>query len=264
MGILRDFEQRLEGAVEGFFARAFRSGLQPVELAKAVQRYASNHRQVGVDGVFVPNAYRVQLAPTDLERFSGYGDTLKHELAGVVQRTARERGWQLKGPPRVELVPDEAIRVGTYELRGRVEAPRRQQASAPPPRSQPPSPAPSASAAPGSSAAAATVMLGDSQQATLEISRPDHPPETRTIAGGSVIGRLAECDVTIEDPSVSRRHARIDHDGASWRIQDLGSTNGLSVNGQRIGDGPLQDGDEVKLGSVRLRFRAAAGGGSAR
>src|SRR5687767_249366 len=98
MGILRDFEQRLEGAVEGFFARAFRSGLQPVELAKAVQRYAGNYQQIGVDGVFVPNVYRFDLSPEDMERFSGFAESLQRELADVVSRTAAERGWKLQGP----------------------------------------------------------------------------------------------------------------------------------------------------------------------
>ncbi|HVM21552.1 MAG TPA: DUF3662 domain-containing protein, partial [Egibacteraceae bacterium] len=93
MGILRDFERRLEGAVEGFFARTFRSGLQPVELAKAVQRYAGNYQQVGVDGVFVPNVYRFELSPDDFERFSGFSESLKAELSGVVKRTAADRGW---------------------------------------------------------------------------------------------------------------------------------------------------------------------------
>src|SRR5918998_2380225 len=90
MSILRDFEKRLEGAVEGFFARAFRSGLQPIELAKAIQRYASNYQQVGIDGVLVPNVYRFALSPEDTERFSGFAESLRRELADVVEKTAVE------------------------------------------------------------------------------------------------------------------------------------------------------------------------------
>src|SRR3712207_2362602 len=119
MGILKDFEKRLEGAVEGFFARAFRSGLQPVELAKALQRYAQNYQQVGIDGVFVPNVYRFELAPEDHDRFNGFADSLTTELAAVVRRTAAERGWRLKGPARIELRARDDITVGTYELRGK-------------------------------------------------------------------------------------------------------------------------------------------------
>lgn len=251
MGILRDFEQRLEGAVEGFFARAFRSGLQPVELAKAVQRYASNQRQVGVDGVFVPNAYRVRLAPDDLERFSGYGEALQHELAGVVQRTARERGWKLKGPPRVELVADEGMRVGTYELRGRVEAGR---APAPQPRAAAPS-----GTRPPASSAASTVAIDAAPEATLEVVQDGRAAQWRQVRSGAIIGRLPECDVTLDDPSVSRRHARLRSDDDGWRIEDLGSTNGVQVNGVHVGDARLHDGDDVKLGSVRLRFLGSGG-----
>ena len=113
MGILKDFEKRLEGAVEGFFARAFRSGLQPVELAKALQRYAQNYQQVGLDGIFVPNVYRFELAPDDHDRFSGFAESLQTELASVVRKTAAERGWRLQGPVRIELRRRDDVTVGT-------------------------------------------------------------------------------------------------------------------------------------------------------
>ena len=135
MSILRDFEKRLEGAVEGFFARAFRSGLQPVELAKAIQRYEGNYQQVGVDAVYVPNVYRFTLSPADLERFSGFTRSLQRELADVARRTADEKGWQTQGPIRIEFERSDTIRVGTFELRGKTEAPdtqRRRGASAGP------------------------------------------------------------------------------------------------------------------------------------
>ena len=113
MSILRDFEKRLEGAVEGFFARAFRSGLQPVELAKALQRYAANYQQVGLEGVIIPNVYRFVLSAEDTERFSGFSDSLQRELSEVVLRTAEDRDWQLQGPVRIEFVEGEHIRTGT-------------------------------------------------------------------------------------------------------------------------------------------------------
>jgi hypothetical protein len=100
MGVLQDFERRLEGAVEGFFARAFRAGLQPIELAKALQRYAADTQHVTSDGVVVPNVYRFTLSPKDVERLSTFGDALRTELAEVVNRTAEERRWRRRGPPR--------------------------------------------------------------------------------------------------------------------------------------------------------------------
>lgn len=247
MGILRDFEKRLEGAVEGFFAKAFRSGLQPVELAKALQRYAQNYQQVGVDGVFVPNVYRFELAPEDLERFEGFEQSLKAELAGVVKRTAADRGWRLHGPVRIEFREGDGVTVGTYELRGKVES-----ASDVAPSPQPAAVAPAAA------------RSRDANRTSV-LPRPSGPRATLTEAGArarryplrdasATIGRLPECDVTLDDPSVSRRHARLTRNGSRWSIEDLGSTNGLRVNGERVGNAELADGDRLELGSVRLTF----------
>ena len=261
MGILRDFEKRLEGAVEGFFARTFRSGLQPIELAKAVQRYAGNYQQVGVDGVFVPNVYRFDLAPEDLERFSGFDQSLRNELAAVVKRTATDRGWRLQGPVRIELRAADEITVGTYEVRGKVEA-------APDPvRSQHSRPA--ASVAPPVASAAPAAPAGDDLAKTSVLRRPELAGTAALIVGGEggrrlsigddvTLGRLPECDVTLDDPSVSRRHARITRKGDAWFIKDLGSTNGVKINGSRVGESDLTDGDRLQLGSVQLDFSVGA------
>ena len=247
MGILRDFEKRLEGAVEGFFARTFRSGLQPIELAKAVQRYAGNYQQVGVDGVFIPNVYRFDLSNEDYERFSGFEQSLKGELAGVVKRTAADRGWRLQGPVRIELRAGDEITVGTYELRGKVEA----TSDAAPAR-------PAASSA----APAARPSGGEDLAKTSVLQRPAPTGQAALIAGGrrlpvsdnAVLGRLPECDVTLDDPSVSRRHAKISRKGTGWAITDLGSTNGVKVNGSRVTESDLADGDRLHLGTVQLVF----------
>ena len=237
MSVLREFERRLEGAVEGFFARAFRSGLQPVELAKAVQRYAGNYQNVGVDGVFVPNVYRFELNPADHERFREFGESLANELSDVVTRTASERGWQLRGPARVELAVSEKVPIGTYELRGKVEAgpggqgPR--PAPPPPPQSEP-------------GAARASLELVD--QAGQRITLPNQ----------AIIGRMPGCDVQLDDPSVSRRHARISRANAGWLIEDLGSTNGVTVNGANVEREYLSGGESIELGNVRMRFLADA------
>lgn len=249
MGILRDFEKRLEGAVEGFFARTFRSGLQPIELAKALQRYAGNYQQVGVDGVFVPNVYRFDLSVEDYERFSGFEQSLKGELAGVVKRTAADRGWRLQGPVRIDLRPTENITVGTYELRGKVEA----------------APDPAPARRPVASAPAPMPSAGDDMAKTSVLARPPAMSEAALLVGGeggrrlplhnaAVIGRLPECDVTLDDTSVSRRHARIMKTAAGWTITDLGSTNGVKVNGSRVTESDLTDGDRLQLGSVELLF----------
>ncbi|CAN5919892.1 DUF3662 and FHA domain-containing protein [soil metagenome] len=249
MSVLRDFERRLEGAVEGFFARAFRSGLQPVELAKAVQRYAGNYQNVGVDGVFVPNVYRFELNPADHERFREFGESLANELSDVLVRTAAERGWQLRGPARIELALDENVPLGTYELRGKVEAaaggPPAAQAPAAPPASQPDPPP---TAAPTARASAA--------RASLELV--DQAGQVIPLASQAIIGRMPGCDVQLDDPSVSRRHARISKASNGWLVEDLGSTNGVMVNGTSVDREYLRGGEDLELGNVRLRFVADA------
>ena len=252
MSILRDFEKRLEGVVEGFFARAFRSGLQPIELAKAVQRYAGNYQQMGLGGPIIPNVYRFVIAEEDLERFGGYVTPLQRELAEVIQRTADERGWQLKGPVRIEFQQGEDVRIGTYELRGKIEAPESKQqnswsegqpsaAAAPSPASNVPS---------GSTQLLSTVTSGGT--ATLTPSGGFGRPTT--LSEKAVIGRLPDCDVTLDDPSVSRRHAEVTGQGGRWSISDLGSTNGVKLNGARVQTANLSDGDRLELGNVKLSF----------
>jgi hypothetical protein len=249
MGILRDFEKRLEGAVEGFFARTFRSGLQPIELAKALQRCAANYQQVGLDGVFVPNVYRFELSAEDHERFSGFEASLKAELAGVVKRTAADRAWRLQGPVRIELRSSDDVTVGTYELRGKVEAAAEAAPSRAPvavaatPRAEGDAGA-RTSVLPKQASGGAALLVGGANGRRVPIGEE------------ASLGRLPECEVTLDDPSVSRRHARIWRQSGSWVIEDLNSTNGVKVNGAKVARADLADGDRLVLGSVQLLFSA--------
>jgi hypothetical protein len=249
MGVLQDFERRLEGAVEGFFARAFRSGLQPIELAKALQRYAEDNRHVAEDGVVVPNSYRVSISRKDSERLATYGDQLAAELAEVVERTATERDWRLRGPARVTVGTGDDVRPGQYEVTGRVEAGARPAPSAPAPPSRP---APVSSANGGGDGAATTVLPATRGAPTL--IGPDGQ-EVRLGAGRHTIGRLPDCDLHLDDSTVSRQHAAVVRRGDKWWVLDLGSTNGTRVNGQTAAEHPLEDGDSIELGDVLVTFR---------
>lgn len=246
MSILRDFEKRLEGAVEGFFARAFRSGLQPVELAKALQRYAANYQQVGVEGVFIPNVFRFTLSQDDVQRFDGFSDSLARELADVVRRTAEDRGWQMKGPVRIEIEAAPHVLVGTYELRGKAEAGTRVPAAD--------------TAAPARESTGTTQLADQSPEGSLRVIAGSEVGAQFPLSSVTMIGRLPECEVTLQDASVSRRHARITRQGDRWTVEDLGSTNGMRVNGARVGQAELRDGDRLDLGSVKLAFSAGGGG----
>lgn len=262
MGVLRDFEQRLEGAVEGFFAKLFRSGLQPVELAKALQRYAGKYQQVGVAGVIVPNVFRFDLAPDDYERFSGFEASLKRDLADALRRSARERNWQLQGPVRVELRSSNDISVGTYELRGKVRAEEGGGEEAAPDRAAPPAsagPAPSPRPAEredfaGQAVERTTVMAAAGSPPALHMLNGSQPGRRIELQGPILLGRLPECDVQIDDASVSRRHARITERAGGWSIEDLDSTNGVRVNGTNVRQATLQHGDTIELGGVKMTF----------
>jgi FHA domain len=152
-----------------------------------------------------------------------------------VTRTTAERGWQLRGPARVELAVSEKVPIGTYELRGKVEA------------------------APGHDAArqpAAREAAPAAGRAALELV--DQAGQRITLPNQAIIGRMPGCDVQLDDPSVSRRHARISRANSGWLIEDLGSTNGVTVNGASVEREYLSGGEDIELGNVRMRFLADA------
>ncbi|MDX1660002.1 MAG: DUF3662 and FHA domain-containing protein [Nitriliruptorales bacterium] len=244
MGVLQDFERRLEGAVEGFFARAFRSGLQPVELAKAVRRYAEDHQHVTDHGVVIPNVYRFVVNPKDADRLDSYGDSLTRELGQVVARTADERGWSLRGPVVVRLATSDDVRYGVYQLAARVEEVSGE------------------IDVPAAASSTDTVAVG----VTDASRRPRARHQVRIVSGGAsgetvpltservVAGRLPECDITLDDPTVSREHAAFVRRGSEWWVVDLGSTNGTRVNGVTAAEHPVEPGDRVEFGEAVLEF----------
>lgn len=256
MGVLQDFEKRLEGAVEGFFARAFRSGLQPIELAKAVQRYAEDHQHVTSGGVVIPNVYRVQVSEKDHERLSTFGASLPRELGEVVVSTAADRGWHLRGPVKIRVEADEEVRVGRYRLMGRVEAvgdaPARPEPAA---RAAAPVPQP-ASRGDQRAEIDRTMVVGAVPRAAMQVQVVSGTADASAPVTGSrfVIGRLPSCGLTLEDTTVSREHAALVRRGETWWVVDLGSTNGTKVNGRRAAEQPVSVGDRLELGDVVLEL----------
>ncbi|HEV8648624.1 MAG TPA: DUF3662 and FHA domain-containing protein [Actinomycetes bacterium] len=252
MGILRDFEQRLEGAVEGLFARAFRSGVQPVELGKRLVRAVEDGRTVGVSRVYVPNVYTYELSPADRERFSDYEHALAAELAALAVQTARDNDWAMLGPARIEFETGEALAEGRFRVAGRVEAdPSRADPTGAPdggggaPVGPHTAMLPGQSPAPKVRAPASLVLLSGRQEVQV------YP-----LAGAALsIGRSERSDISLADPGVSRNHARIVREGDDFIVEDLQSTNGTEVNGQPVRRRRLANGDVVKLANSTLQFR---------
>ncbi len=216
---LQSFERRLERLVEGVFAKAFRSGLQPVELGRRLTREMDARRAVGVRGVITPNVFDFALAPSDLERVSPFADALIRELADAAREHARREGYRFVGPVEVMLHEDPSLTAGIFLLTSELRE------------------------APGGAAVGALV-LADGER----IGVGDDP---------LTIGRLSECDVTLDDDSVSRRHAEVRREDSEIVVVDLGSTNGTKVNGERVRERRLEDGDLITVGGINLRFEAS-------
>jgi hypothetical protein len=237
MGILRDFERRLEGIVEGLFTKAFRSGVQPVELAKRVLREMDANQTVGVKGVWVPNRYVFTLSSEDREQFARIERSLATELEQVVVDGARERGWGLLARPKVAFETDDDLKRGDF----RVESELTEETGGPPTGPQPKREADAAAKAAG-----ALLALVEDGSVVKEFSFE---------AERMVIGRLEGSDVQIADPGASRRHAEVRRDGDDYILVDLGSTNGTLVNEAPVSERTLEDGDRITIGRTVLEFR---------
>ena len=254
MSFLRSIEQRVEGLIEGAFGRAFRTHVQPVELARKLTKEMDDHRTVSVSKVYVPNEYSIYLAPDDREQFASYENALVDELRQHLAEHAQRERYALLSHPRVLLETDGDLPVGNFGIATRMVQPQGGEAAA-----RPRSPAGQTMiyrpepAGPGvPTEAASPVELGiEEPTARITVGDRTHELDSRR----AVIGRSRECDIQIADPNASRRHAEIRRDGASFSIVDLGSTNGLDVNGRRTQRATLSDGDRITIGTTDLVFQ---------
>lgn len=226
---LRDFERRLSGLVEGLFSKTFRSGVQPVELAKRLIKEMDAGRTVGVSEVWAPNHFEFDLSPVDAETFDRIQAALSGELKRVIAENAAERGWGLVGPPEVVFVVDGTLRKGDFAC-----TPSLVQGEWP---DEPDGAAPTT---------AALVVHERGTDRTVALTK-----ETTTI------GRLPDCDVILNDKGTSRRHAQIKMKAGVATLTDLGSTNGTRLNGQPVQNRTLEDGDRITIGATSLEFKGA-------
>jgi hypothetical protein len=270
VGVLQRFERRIGGIVEGIFARAFKSEVQPVEVAATLQRELDDQAAVvGRDRTLVPNQFVVELGHHDYDRLAPYEKPLTDELAAMVREHAADQRYSFVGPVQVQLLLVPTLETGVFRIRSEV-APGREGmpdlASIPPqpPRSAPPQQQPTRDAA--------AFDVGDTN---LTTAIPRAPVVTdlgrihvREGKGASydfeirhkitVIGRGTDADIRLTDQAVSRRHAEIRIANGATMLNDLQSTNGTTVNGATVTTTALSDGDEIRIGETVLTYRAPA------
>lgn len=246
MSVLRNLEAKLEGLVEGAFSRAFRSQVQPVELARKLAKEMEDAKSVSLSRTYVPNQFWVFLSPEDREQFESYEDGLKKELSDYLLEHARDNGLALLTRPTVELETDERLSLGEFGIQAKLVRP----------------------AEAGAEAEAVEGDFGHTMvySTTTGNRRVEAPrrgarallvsEDKRTVLSGErfVIGRSRECDLVLDDPNVSRQHAELRLEDGAWAVRDLGSTNGIKLNGSRSPGGRLSPGDEITLGLSRLKF----------
>ena len=272
MSVLRSIEAKLESLFEGVFGRAFRSNVQPVELARKLVKEMDDHRSVSVSRVHVPNEYTVYLAPSDRQQFDGYEDSLCEELQDYLAEHARRERYVLLTAPRVGLETDADLDMGEFGIATRLVRGPREPDGVPAPgpvgatmvyaaREPVVAGAPPAEGELGEEAVAAEALAEEAAAeeeprelallsfAGEQYALPDHPV---------VIGRSKDCDIRLTDPNVSRRHAEIRPDGDGYVVVDLDSTNGIEVDGKRVKELTLSDGDRFTLGTTEVSFSQTA------
>ena len=247
MGVLQRFERRLEGMVEGTFARVFKSELQPVEVASAIQHEMDERAAIVAQGrTLVPNDFVVEIAQTDAERLDILVESLSLELATLARDHAREQGYSFVGPVRIRFEGVPELATGMFRIRSGVIRGH-------------------------------TVEAGEVRQPVSDLPRPggaQFPGRPRLVVSGSspgtgleagntyelqtpvtLLGRGTDCDLRMVDPGVSRHHAELRVEDGQVVLVDLGSTNGTFVNGQPVRRVTLVDGTTVTLGRTTMVFR---------
>jgi hypothetical protein len=238
VGGLQKLENKLEEMISGAFAKAFRSAVQPVEISAALQRECDNNAQIlSRDRRLVPNDFHVELARTDLDRLAPYDSALADELTKQLRDYAEQQSYVFPGPVSIGFEVAEDLTTGRFRIRSRAQA---------------------------KVTGSATDTQITRARAVLEVNGTRHPLQPP----GLVVGRGTDADLRINDPGVSRRHAEFlvsvepetgGREGLVIQVRDLGSTNGMLVDGHRIASTRLHDGSQVRVGSTTMTVRLLEG-----
>jgi hypothetical protein len=252
MNLLKSVETTIANLVEGTFGRLFRSEVRPMELARKLAREMDEHRTTSVSRVYAPNEYAVWLSPEDRARYEGVEEEIVEELCSYLLEHARREQLVLASAPLIVLHTDERLALGEFGIQARLVRSSGHSES----------PAPEQLEEHGQTMIYSTSARvgGPVEQAR---SRRRAPRALLAVGGrrllvppgGGVIGRSRDCDIVLDDAGISRRHAEIRPGEGDWTIADLGSTNGVSVNGHDLhGVQALRQGDRVELGSTEILF----------
>jgi len=249
MAVLRSIERRIETIFEGAFGRAFRAHVQPVELARKLAKEMDEHRTASVTRVYVPNEYTVYLAPQDRDQFSSYEEALCNELQEYLAEHAQRERYALPSAPLVRIETDVDLNIGEFGIATKMARTSRSVPIPEPLPSPAPQPAP-----PVLETQAFTpdvpLELGVPTYALL-LEGASHSLRNQTV----VIGRSRDCEIHVADPNASRRHAEVRPDGSGgYALIDLGSTNGTELNGKRVSNARLSEGDTITVGAIELTF----------
>lgn len=219
MGLLDNFEKGLERAVNGAFAKTFKSGLQPLEITSALRRELDTKAAVVArDRILVPNRFTVKLSPSDYDRMNGLGEALIDELLQLVQSHAAAQRYSFAGGISIALEKLETLGEGLLEI------------------------------------VSVNVKGTVAWTPVLDINGKRYPiTKARTI-----IGRGTDADITVDDTSISRKHVEVLWDGRRGQVNDLGSTNGSLLNGAPVAKAPLASDSVIDIGRTRIVFHVLA------
>jgi hypothetical protein len=244
VGGLQRLEHRLEEMISSAFARAFRSAVQPVEISAALQRECDNNAQIlSRDRRLVPNDFHVELSTSDLERLAPYDSALADELVRQLRDHADQQSYVFPGAVTIGFESAADLTTGRFRIRSRAQAKVTGNA-----------PLDQTGGAQTGRAQAGRV------RAVLEVNGTRHP----LLPPGLVVGRGTDADLRINDPGVSRRHIEFTVTGGdagiAIEVHDLGSTNGMLVDGHRITHTGVRDGTEVRIGNTTMTVRVVEEG----